>query len=524
VPNDVHARHMRDLRVMFYHGTEPNHVHYHPFEAIRAGMPLVFMGGGMLDRFGGKTLPGRCKTLREARSKIDRILHGDEGLIAAIRDTQGRLLEPLRPANCMGAWREGLQRILQGLDRARLSRSIARKPTRIAVIVPIGYRGGTLRAAKLLACAIAVGSAQAGEAAEVVFGHLDDRRSYPDNSFHDLPPPIKRRPYSWRILNAEEVTRATAFAGIEFPAFARGTYAVPDDGIHQFMDCDLWIVVSDRLYHPLLPVRPYALMVFDYLQRYEPVVRKDLNPGYLGAARAAERVLVTTEFTRRDAIQYAGLEESRVVKLPMLAPSFALRRPATQTASQLPRYFLWTTNPVVHKNHENAADALRLYYEKYDGRLRCHVTGVEMADLQQSSLPHIKAMMETREKSPRLKKYLRVLGELPDEAYQMQLSQSEFLWHAGRVDNGTFSVIEAASLGVPALSSDYPAMREIDAQFRLQLAWMDPHDADNMAQALKAMEVRTHEPCGSWPSPEGLASGSVDKVALSYWKAVRECL
>ena len=70
VPTAVHEENMRQMRLMFYHSTEPNHVHYHPFEAVRVGMPLVFMAGGMLDRLGGENLPGRCKTVREARDKI----------------------------------------------------------------------------------------------------------------------------------------------------------------------------------------------------------------------------------------------------------------------------------------------------------------------------------------------------------------------------------------------------------------------------------------------------------------------
>jgi hypothetical protein len=67
-PTDVHERNMREMRVMFYHSTEPNHIHYHPFEAIRAGMPLVFMAGGILDRFGGLSCRG-CKSIREAQRK-----------------------------------------------------------------------------------------------------------------------------------------------------------------------------------------------------------------------------------------------------------------------------------------------------------------------------------------------------------------------------------------------------------------------------------------------------------------------
>ena len=77
VPKEQHDRHMRELRVMYYHGTDRNHIHYHPFEAIRAGMPLVFMAGGLLDTLGGLDLPGQCQDPEEAHEKIERILGDD---------------------------------------------------------------------------------------------------------------------------------------------------------------------------------------------------------------------------------------------------------------------------------------------------------------------------------------------------------------------------------------------------------------------------------------------------------------
>lgn len=78
---------MREMRIIFYHSQEPRHIHFHPFEAIKAGMPLVFMSGGILDQFGGSKLPGRCTSIEEARQKIRRILDGDQNLIDDIRRT-----------------------------------------------------------------------------------------------------------------------------------------------------------------------------------------------------------------------------------------------------------------------------------------------------------------------------------------------------------------------------------------------------------------------------------------------------
>lgn len=528
VPQEIHEQNMREMRVMFYHSSEPNHIHYHPFEAIRAGMPLVFMAGGILDRFGGVDLPGRCTTIKEARKKIKRILNDDWDLIDAIRKSQVCLLEPMKPENCESAWRKGFQRILAILEKTKTKKPVANIPkTRIAVIVPIGYRGGSLRGAKMLAQAIQLGSQQANQEVEVVFAHLDDPTCYPDEEFADLPVIIKRRPYQWQLLQLDEAYQTMVYAGLEQQMISN-IYQVPNDGINQLIDCDLWVIVSDRLEHPLLPIRPYVLMVYDYLQRYESFLPQAINQQFINAARNAQQVFVTTEFTRQDAIQFAGLPSRKVCKLPMLASNFSKLVSSSKVLKEcnLNRhsYFLWTTNLAAHKNHENALRALRIYYEELDGQLGCHVTGVDTKDIFKSDLPHLKYLREIVATSSILKRQLKLLGELPDITYQNELINSAFLWHAGRIDNGTFSVVEAAHFGVPALSSDYPAMREINSQFELNLTWMDAYSPNDMAKQLKFMESEFSAIKKSLPSSKQLDNQSIEKLAASYWGAVRECL
>jgi glycosyltransferase involved in cell wall biosynthesis len=524
LPIDQHRRNMRDLRVMFYHGTEPNHVHYHPFEAVRSGMPLVFMAGGLLDRLGGIDLPGRCKTPKEARHKIERVLAGDRRLIDDIRRSQPRLLKPLKAENCEANWRAGLQKILAKLKESLSSRpSTNRRKRRIAVIVPVAHRGGIFRGAKLLTCAITVGTAADGDDVEVVFGHLDDPVSYSKEAFDDLPASIRRRPYRWRMMAHDEASRACAYAGLN-GSLTSQTYIAPDDGINQFMDCDLWIVVSDRLSFPLLPVRPYLLMVYDYLQRYQPLLDDDTNQKFVARAHAAEAVMVTTEFTAADARQFAGIPEKKIKRVPMLAPQFTRNENLPRGKSEEARFFIWTTNLGPHKNHENAFKALRLYYEKYAGTLGCQVTGVDTKEMLKRDAAHLKMLRDIRRSSAALKQHLRILGELPDQSYRAQLGGAAFLWHPALIDNGTFSVVEAAHLGIPALSSDYPAMREIDRQFALNLTWMDPNDPDDMARHLKRMEADFATARRRLPAAEQLASQSVHKLAGAYWNVIRDYL
>ena len=98
--------------VLFYHSREPRHVHYHPFEAVVAGLPVVYMKGGILERFGGADQLGACDTLEEARSKMQRLLDGDEELRRSILATQSRLLDPMRFEVCQEMWAKRLPKIL----------------------------------------------------------------------------------------------------------------------------------------------------------------------------------------------------------------------------------------------------------------------------------------------------------------------------------------------------------------------------------------------------------------------------
>ena len=527
VTAEEHARNMREFRVMFYHSQEKNHIHYHPFEAVRAGMPLVFMAGGMLDRLGGLALPGRCKSYQEARQKIKQLLAGDSTLQQQIRKSQLVLLQAMAFESKIDAWRSAWDQVrsqlfVQQQERFARPNLLTKHKQRIAVIVPVGYRGGSLRGAKLLAQTLQIGAEQSCKSAEVVLLHLDDPNLYPSTEFEDLPSTIKTRGFKWRSLKADEARRAMRYAGHAHWEPVASEYLVVDDGIKQLEDCDLWVVVSDRVTAPLLPLRPVVHMVYDDLQRYVPILPNGADKSFINAARAAAQVWTTTEFTRQDALQYAGVEAKRVVKLPMLAPKFEAKH-FMQPSTQAP-YFVWTTNAAPHKNHEHALRALQLYYDELHGTLDCHVTGVNTHNLLKTPPEHLKPTMAWVRAHEQLKRRLHWPGELPDADYQRLLQGAAFLWHAGRIDNGTFSVVEAAGLGVPALSSDYPAMREMNEQFSLNLAWMDASDPQAMAQAIIDMEQKHKERRAMLPTADQLASQSIERLAPAYWKAASACL
>ncbi|WP_421352085.1 glycosyltransferase [Aeromonas veronii] len=524
---EEHARNMRELRVMFYHSSEPNHVHYHPFEAIRAGMPLVFMANGMLDKLGGRNLPGRCETLQEARVKIDRILSDDMPFIEEVRTSQYKLLSLMKLENCESAWISGFNKLIKALhvqnekDTARPR--YLKKKKKVAVIVPIAYRGGSLRGAKLLAEAILIGSQQADESCEVVFAHPEMDKLDDLHEFDDMPSNILKRSFAWKCLSKEQAERAIHYAGNESWKASSNKYIVPDDNIQSFYDCDLLVIISDRLSEPVLPLKPMVLMVYDYLQRYVSILPNGADYTYLNAAFQSEKILVTTDFTSNDAHQYAGVDFNKVVKLPMLAPDFSLENDSVEPDLNN-NYFVWTTNLSPHKNHLNAIKALEIYYNELNGSLDCLITGVDTNKLLKNELPYLKEFKTIVNNDVTLKSRLKLSGELSDKKYRSTLMCSSFLWHAGRIDNGTFSVIEAAYLKVPSLSSDYPAMREINKQFSLSLTWADSDSPQQMALMLKFMEDNALELRDRLPSADLLKKQNVSYLAKHYWGVIRECL
>lgn len=522
VTGEEHASNMKNLRVMFYHSQEPRHVHYHPFEAIRAGMPLVFMGGGLLDQLGGNNQPGRAATVSEARSKIERLLKGDTKFAEQIRSAQIQMLDGMRADHLEQYWRDAFAIIHK---RLTVQRSIpaAENPRkkRIAVVVPVEYRGGSLRAAKLLAEALSLGSVQAHDEAEIVFGHLNSD-VYTKDDFKDLPPGVRVRPFNIKMIDRRSAERAMKLRGFEEWSASSETYIAFDDEIKLFLDCDLVIVISDRIFHPILPLTPIAHVIYDYLQRYSKFATSNVEAAFLDAAHRAKKVIVTTEFTREDAVNYACLPRTKVVKLPMLSPSFLAKTRVGR--SERENSFIWTTNANPHKNHRAALEALTIYYEELGGKLTCNITGVRTDELLTGKVDHLKDVKKILHGSPKLAANLVSHGDLPDGAYQSLLARSQFLWHPGLVDNGTFSVVEAATLGVPALSSNYPAMLEMNAQYSLGLTFMDPNDPNDMAKQLKHMEESVVEVASRLPDLETLKLQSIDKLAIQYWEAVSEWL
>ncbi|MGK9084198.1 hypothetical protein KXR64_02985 [Brucella intermedia] len=514
---------MRETRVMYYHSREERHLHYHPIEAVRWGMPLVFMAGGLLDKLGGKNLPGRCKTESEAKDKIRRILNGDNNLVARIKETQGALLKEMSRDFCEPVWRQNFQIIEPTIQRTtkqpvRTSDGATKK---IAVFLPEPYKGGTLNMVKLLAKMLKKGSELAGKNYSVVFAHPDDD-IYSDGDFVDLKPHgIEVRSFKWKTISDYQLQEVFSCTGYEIPV-PGGLFCLPKDNTTDFLDCDFWLVGSDRFYHPIAPLRPYCLFTHDYLQRYFPEsVSPDYEMSYLIAARNAIAVLANTPHTINDVINYVGVPSKKAILVPHVSELDQFRKNDDPVEKQ--DYFIWTTNAAPHKNHKMTFEALNRYFGQLKGSFNCHITGVGSdkfdPEREFDDLPkYIKECRDYLKKNPSLYEHLKFLGNVSSEEYVHQMKGAKFLLHNVIMDNGTLCAIEAAFALTPTLSSDYPPMRYLSDRYGINAQFFDPFNNRELGDALKSMELNWQDHQKQLPDKQALLDFGWQKMSPIFFE------
>ena len=375
---------------------------------------------------------------------------------------------------------------------------------KVAIFLPVYYLGGTLRAAKNLAKSIKLQAERQGSAVEVIFSCIKDVYDIPMHFDDLIEMDIKIRETYWKLYSSDELKLLNDImeidVKIDYP-----TYCMPKDGANDFLDCDFWIIISDRLLAPIYPIRPHCIMVYDYIQRYVPEIFGNndgmwaYNDILIQSVRSADYVLCTTPATYQDIISYAGIDRDKVKQLPMdFEPIQSKERFSAKYKKN--NYFVWVTNGGYHKNQIRAINSLIKYYEKMDGNLKVVITGFnsDLFDFKNKSelinmlsdyeREYINKVRKIIKDNPILHKNISFVGNVSDLEYADILNNAKFLWHTNLSDNGTFSVIEAAYLGKPSLASNYPAMKFIDKRFGINLTFFNPYDVNEMARALKEME------------------------------------
>lgn len=375
---------------------------------------------------------------------------------------------------------------------------------RVAVLLPQPYRGGSLKGTRDLCVLLR----EAG--AEPVCGLLADTYSWEQLApFREAA--VQVRPTTWRMIPCAEaaaICRHHPQADVDPHAVEQWT--APHDGGAGFLDCDLWLVVSDRCPARVLPLRPLAALIYDCIQRYVPELFDAgawhlYETSFREQALGAWRALATTPATLRDLVDFAGVPARRtrllpIHYLPLDPPTAPPSPPAGEGVGGADGagYVLWLSNASPHKNHLAVLAGLEEYWAG-GGRLDALLAGVETERLAGgSAVPYHVEVQRRIAALGRWRKRLSVVGELPDPAFRRAMRSAAVLLHGARADNGTFAVIDAGVCGTPAVSSDYPQMRHLAETFALAPRWFAADDPGGLAARLREIEAA---PARSDPAP-----------------------
>jgi len=517
---------MSHLGVMFYHSQENRHLHYHPIEAIKNGMPLIYMGNGMLDELGGKNLPGRCKTTAEARKKITRIFNGDKKFIQNVVKSQAVLLKSFTYEYCKTHWDKAFETIDQEIIRNKKVRQTS-KTKRIAIILPEGYIGGVLDVTLRLIRAIKHGIEDHNSDTQLVFGYID----LPVFKERDYFAPIREmgipiRPYKWLCASQVYLKNYAQLIGSGDIITDGEQYYLMDDGIQMFEDCDGFVFAVDRCPGRLFLTKPHVVLIHDYLQRYMTYVYNHFYEDcVLHLARTAVRTLTMSPPTYKDAIMYAGIPEKKLALIPLMFDLMSVdSHVATQHSKEQEEYFLWSTNLGEHKNHITAVRALSAYYSA-GGKLKCYMTGVG-TDLfdpgnKESASEYVMKVRRLIHKES-LTDHIKFCGNMSKEKYVEVLRHAKFFMHPGLIDNGNMTAVDAASVGVPTITSDYPQMKFYDDYMHLNMRFFNPYDVNSLKNALLKTEQDYNEMKKKLPTREELRKYTISCTYNKIYAAIEE--
>jgi hypothetical protein len=528
IPKEQYNYNMKHLAVMFYHSQEERHLHYHPLEAIKNGMPLIYMSGGMLELIAGKKLIGSCDSIKEARKKIKRIMNGDKRFIKQVKKEQEILLKPFTYDYCRRIWDKELRKIDVLIDKNRNGQIKNKSIQKIGVLLPEAYTGGVLDYTLRFMKSIMRGLKEDHkEDVEIVFGHIEHENFKKADYFTKIrESEIQIRSFKWKFVDNSYLNNIMELKGW-FKRYPSGEYCIPDDGVNYFEDCDYLIFIIDRVPTKLFTTKPYIVVVHDYIQRYLPEQYGDYyEECVINLQRESEGVIVMTQPTLEDGIQYAGIKKNQIFLTPLMFDEIVLDKKIITTLDQ--EYFIWSTNVGRHKNHLRALSALVDYYEG-GGRLKCYITGVDtknfdIKDKYEGENPYIHEVREFIEKEKILKDNLVFCGNMSKNRYINILSNAKFFMHPGFTDNGNMTAIDAAFLGVPTITSDYPAMRYYEEYMQLNMRFFNPFKPNELKQLLFDMEKNYQSYKEMLPSPGSLREFTIEKTYRNLYCIVKNII
>ena len=402
---------------------------------------------------------------------------------------------------------------------------------KIAIILPVYYLGGTLQGVKNIIKMFLLGAMHNNDEIQIILSVVKDKydmeEDFKEFKFYDN---FFVRETTWNLYSHDEAMKIMYNVNRKKEWLPYLRYWLPDDGINNFLDCDRWLVISDRCEAPLIPIKEYSVLIYDVIQRHFDLgLGAFFDTNFMDQARQAKNILVTTPQTGDDVHFYYGIKKE---KIKLIDTGTDCPKNVGKPTDDLKKgkYILWISNGAKHKNHLKALKALKAYYINHDGQLKVRVIGgyMDVFDVRKklvSEQPdYVLQCRKYIKENKILMSNIKFNAYVPDDTKNMLLENAAFLLHPAVADNGTFSVIEAAYLGTPSLTNRYPQMEYIEYKYKLNMTFTDFDDTDAAAKAIKECELNCESKRKHLPSREFLESFSPENIADAFYERMQQLL
>lgn len=364
-----------------------------------------------------------------------------------------------------------------------------RHARKVAIIMSAPWRAGMLRNARMLAKLFTDVSSDLN----IVIGM---RRDGPydwqvlESEFANSDS-ISIRRFNWQSVSSSDAAQIYSFNTPPVPVVM-----APRDGTHDFLDCDGWIIFSNSLEGFVIPSRPIGVYCADLIQKYVPEIFGGAQAHQMWAKqeetfsswRASRFVFSTTPGTLEDVISYARISRNQAVLTPTLIDPLLRSHSCVdfETPSSDP-YILWVTNASPHKNAKGALEALRIYYEGGQGKLRVVICGQDTDKLNPRADDRA-PVSEVFAQEPLVLPHIEFAGEVNDQRYLSLLRSAAVVWHNVVIDNGTFVAFDVARANRQFVSSDYPQIRYLCERYGVDARFHPYDDPGATARSLLAAQ------------------------------------
>lgn len=375
---------------------------------------------------------------------------------------------------------------------------------KIGVFIPIYFPGGTLRLGKNVAKMLNRSlNDYVDTPVKIFFGNPNSGYSIQEDLGDLLREGIEVVDFRWKKIGRGEAYQLCQQMEREAD-LKMEEYVVPYCVGEDVTDLDYWLFITDRIFDIFIPIKRSGILTTDYIQRYVPEIFDIDDQRHYQAVphrlirntRNADDTFALSPGTLKDLQVFAGCTDGKLLPL-VVDDDFIQAKICMETSSaEVKDQFVWVTNTTQHKNHVNTLNGLIEYYRR-GGKWDCVVTGVETETFDpkwqntaigDTHLPYQRKIRDMIAKNPELSSRVKIRGHISDDKYIEELRHSQFLLHSVIADNGTYSIIEAARLGVPAVSSRYPQQEYICEIFGINPVFFDPLNSSDLADSLLSAE------------------------------------